>query len=122
MGFNKWRMGRLAARNQAECGFRVVAGDHDGLSARWRHGVVTLSKGEILFRPFLPPGIRIPRPFTKPVVIPIVSMDQAGRRPSGVEIWSVNPQAEVLRVNTGQAELEWAVLGAQREWVLQAVS
>jgi hypothetical protein len=122
MDVSKRRMERLAARNQAECGFRVVAGDHVGLSARWRHGLVTLSKGEILFRPFMPPGIRILRPFTKPVVIPIVSMDEAGRRPSGAETWSVNLETEVLCVNTGQAELEWAVLMAQREWVLQAVS
>ncbi len=115
-------MERLAARNQAECGFRVVAGDHAGLSARWRHGLATLSKGQVLFRPFIPPGIRIPRPFTRPVLIPIVSVDESGRRPTGAEIWSVNPGADVLCVKTGQAELEWAMLAAQREWVLDAVS
>ena len=121
MGGTTRRMQRLAARSQAECGFRVIDGAHPGLSNRWRHGLATLSKGEIQFRLFMPPGIRVARPFTSSVVIPIAAIEEPGRQPGGLEIWSVNPDAEVVILDTGLARLEWAVLTAQREWVLATV-
>lgn len=115
------RMNRLAARKQAECGFRIVDGHQPGLTARWRHGLATLMKGEVLFRPYIPPGFRIPRPFTQAVRIPIVSVGRAGRQPSGREIWWVNARAEVFILHTERARLEWAVHTAQRDWALGAV-
>jgi hypothetical protein len=121
MGASDRRLSRLAARNQAECGFRVVEGEHPRLSAGWRHGVATLSKGRITFRPYLPPGIRIPRPFTPPVEIAIASINPPGREPHGAELWSVSSQADVLSVNTGTARLECAVLRAQRDWIIETV-
>jgi hypothetical protein len=83
--------------------------------------VATLTVGEIRFRAFLPPGIRIPNPFAQPVVIPVTAVDQSERSPGLVESWSVNPNATVVRVDTGSATIEWALVAKQAAWALDKV-
>jgi hypothetical protein len=116
MGFNQWRMRRLADGNEAECGLRVVSGEHPGLTKKWTHGVAALAKGQIDFRPFLPPGIRVRRPFTPPVVVRVLSLEDKGREPGLVESWSVSSASRVLTLRTGDASLEWAVRVEQLDW------
>lgn len=83
--------------------------------------MATLAKGEIVFEPFLPPGIRVKKPFTPPVRIRVTSIEEDSRQPRGLETWSVSRSTNVFRVHTEGAVLEWAVPVLQRDWVVAQV-
>ncbi|MER5888067.1 hypothetical protein ABT160_29970 [Streptomyces sp. NPDC001941] len=102
----KRRGERLAREGKVECGLRVVSGSHPRVSGHWMHSTAALSPGRITLG-----GI----------VVQVTEVDPAGpRRPKGREIWSVNPQAAIVRVvaSTG-AVLEWAVLADRLPWALE---
>jgi hypothetical protein len=99
---------RLAKEGKVECGLRVLSGSHPRVSGHWMHSTAELSPGRITMG-----GI----------VVRIAELDTtAVRRPKGREVWSVSPQAAVLRVvaSTG-AILEWAVLADRLPWALEQV-
>ncbi len=116
-----WQARRLAKRNRLECGLRVVDGSLPGLSRRWRHGIAGLSQGEISFRPFLPPGVRIYRPFARQVNVSVQWIASEPRKVNLREAWSVLPGLDVLTVTTPDARIEWAVSPGLRPWALDLV-
>jgi hypothetical protein len=40
----------VGGHGAVECGLRVLQGDAPGLTTRWRHGVASLSEGELVWR------------------------------------------------------------------------
>jgi hypothetical protein len=101
---------------------RVVAGSQPGLSRRWRQGVATLAEGRIAFRSYLPPGIRVYRPFSSPTLFDVAWIARKPRRPSLGELWSLDADTDIFTVSTADARLEWALLAVQREWALNLVA
>lgn len=106
---------------KVECGLRLVSGDCEGLSHRWRHGTAQLSEDRIVFRRFIPPGIRIPLPYVAPVDLSVVAVERPAREVAAAEAWSVNPTANVLRVEFRSGVAEWAVLDRHLEQSLEAL-
>jgi hypothetical protein len=104
-----------------ECSLRLHSGDVNGLSTKWRAGVATLGSGEIRFRRYVPPGIRLPMPLSKEVVLCVASISVGSRRAGLSESWSVSTATEILLVQVPSAEVEWAVLPSQREWAVDQV-
>lgn len=121
MAWHWSRARRLAARSQVECSLRVSSGSIDGLSHRWRAGLASLSTGEIRFRRFIPPGIRVTIPLAADVVVKPQGIGLGHRRPGSRESWSISPGCAVLFITTSGAEIEWAVLEEQVEWALGIV-
>ena len=116
------RQARLQESGQTESGFRVVGGQQQGLSPRWRHGVARLAPGLIEFRPGLGGGIRLPRPGQQWLSIRVTHVNRAPERTVGLmESWSVSPVACILLVTTPTGMLEWAVSAPQRDWALTTV-
>jgi hypothetical protein len=114
---------RLKERRQLECALRVVEGDVAGLTRKWRHGRATVGPRRIEFTLYLPTGIRVRRPWAKPVVLLVTEMDGADRQPDLAELWSLNAATDVVRVRTvGGAVLEWAIQQFQREWAVAQVT
>jgi hypothetical protein len=119
---NERRAQRLEDRNAVECGFRVIAGEHAGLSRRWIHGVARLAPGEIILRRSIGLGLRIPRPLTAPVRIAVTAVASDERSVEGRESWAVSINARILKIDAGQAVLEWAVPLEQRDWAVSQVA
>ncbi len=80
-----------------------------------------LSEDRIVFRRFIPPGIRIPLPFVAPVDLSVVAVERPAREVAAAEAWSVNPTANVLRVEFRSGVAEWAVLDRHLEQSLEAL-
>lgn len=107
MPYMERRARRYASLGKAESGFRLIDGQQDGLSQRWRHGLATVEQGEITFAPYLG-GVRFLR--RAQVQIPVTSVDRsAERQPKGTETFGVRPKATVVRITTPTATLEWAM-------------
>jgi hypothetical protein len=119
---NERRARRLQERSKVECGFRVITGEHVGLSRRWVHGVAHLTPGHITFRRSIALGLRAPRPLTAPVLIAVKSLAPGHRGAQGREAWVVNITAPIVTLNTGQAVLEWALPDPEHEWAVARVS
>jgi hypothetical protein len=119
---NERRARRLEEGDAVECGFRVVVGEHPGLSRRWIHGVARLAPGEIILRRSLGLGLRIPRPLTAPVQITVTSVASDDRSTHGQEAWAVNVNTRIVKIHAGQAVLEWAVPLEQQRWALSRVA
>ena len=114
------RANRLAARGRLECGLRLLSGEVDGLTAKWRHGSADLEEAVIHFRPGLPGGVRGTRPGVPPVLLPVEAVD-GERRPRAREWFGVSPDCVVLSIRSGDARIEWAVLATQEAWVRSQV-
>lgn len=106
---------RHEAHGRAEIALRVRAGHHDGLSARWRRGLATLSPERIDFAPVVF-GLR-----RRPLPITIVSVDEREpRKPGGKEVFRIGPNCRIVIVVTPTGALELAVPAPYRLlWVLQ---
>jgi hypothetical protein len=114
------RARQYARQGKAECGFRVIDGQQDGLGPRWHHGLATIEQDEIVFVPYLG-GLRFLR--RAPVQIPVTSVDQgAERQPKVTEIVGTNPKAMIVRLSTPTATLEWAILPDQLAWATSRVA
>ena len=99
---------KLARDGKVDCGLRTISGSHPLLTGSWSHGTAVLSAGVI---------------HLGPVVVRIEELDaDAPRRPTGREVWWVNPDTAVVRVRASSgAVLEWAVLVDRLPWALQQV-
>jgi hypothetical protein len=114
---DRWRQRRaerLQRKGGLVCALRVLEGSHRGLTRHWRHGKARLSPGSIEFRP--------KAPWARKTNISVGSASRLHQRqPRGREAWVVNPRTRVVEVTTGDATLEWAVLGEQLRWALAEV-
>lgn len=120
MSYMERRARRYARLGRAESGFRLIDGQQDGLSQRWRHGLATVEQGEITFVPYLG-SVR----FLKrgQVQIPVTSVDRsAERRPKDTETFGVSPEAAVVRITTPTATLEWAMSPDLVAWATRRVA
>jgi len=81
----KRRTERKRADSAVECAFRDRTGQVSRRIRRWRSARAQLSPGLITFEPYLPLGVRIRRPWTSPIEIPVdsVSTRKSKERQSG---------------------------------------
>lgn len=101
------RAKKLGQTSKTECGLRVVAGSHPGLTSKWRHGTAQLAPGLIRL---------------DSTSVRVESIDRSvARRPSGREAWSASPRTEIVQVRVGGAVLEWAVLRERLDWAVEQV-
>lgn len=107
---------RLAGRGRLECAVRVVEGDIEGLTRRWRPGTARLEPAAMHFRRGLFPGGRGVRPGSKPVSLHVDSV-LGQRRPNVFEWLTVASGCVVLMVRSGDANFEVAVKDQQALWV-----
>lgn len=114
------RADRYRQRGLVECGFRVVDGQQDGLSRRWCHGVGKCEQGEVTFIGTVG-GVRFLK--RKPVRITIEYVDSSKvRQPAGLESLTANSAAQVVRVKTTTATLEWAIPPDEVAWATGRVA
>jgi hypothetical protein len=78
-------------------------------SGKWHHGRVQKVRGELVFRPGGPVGMRFPLGKAQPFPVVHMSEDQ-GRRPALRQIWSINPTLHIVEVVVGEQKLELAAL------------
>lgn len=116
------RMRRLAERGETECGLRVVGGEHRGLSSHWRHGLARVDSHHISLCRYTWPGIRVPVPFVEPIEVHVTSVRPSTRTVGGREIWSVDPDAVLITVESPGALLEWALVRSAVDWALGRVT
>lgn len=94
-----------------------------GLTPKWRHGRATVARGRIEFILYLPTGIRMRRPWGKPIVLLVEHVEEGERQPALPELWSLNAGTDVVRLRiAGGAAVEWAVQGFQSEWAVAQTS
>jgi hypothetical protein len=116
------RVRKQQAVGRTECSLRVVAGSQDGLGTNWTSGLAVPGPGSLEFLPRFW-QTTLPRPGQKWLRITVNEATRAHERTSkGREIWSVNPSARIITLRTPTAELEWAVMPEQRDWVLARVN
>ncbi len=109
-------MSHPSAAQPIECGFRLLRGEHPGLTRRWTHGIALLAPGRVAFTPYTL-GLRFLT--RREVVLDIAAVNRESvHRAERRQMWSVSPSAHVIQVQTAQAVLEWAVL---RETVQSAI-
>lgn len=101
-------MSRPTAAPPIECGFRLLQGEHPGLTRRWTQGIAVVAPGRVAFTPYRL-GLRLLT--CREVVLDITAVDRESvHRVERRHWWSVSPSARVVHVQTAQAVLEWAVL------------
>jgi hypothetical protein len=103
------------------CALRVVSGELDGLSGRWRHGRARLSRGHISLRRHLW-QTRFIQPFTATVEIAVESIAPPVRQTNVAEMWSLNPGLRIMTVETGTATLLWGVPERLADWAAAEVA
>jgi hypothetical protein len=110
-----------AQRWNLDAGLRVLTGEQQGLSRRWRHGRAVLEPGSITLRPCRW-GLRI-FPMA-PVVVSVVAIDTNTARRSGWRsAWSVSPGARLVEVTTTTgATLQLAATPMASDEVLQVLA
>lgn len=112
-------MSLRSTEQQVECGFRLLQGEHPGLTSRWTHGLGALVPGRVAFTPYTV-GLRFLT--RREVIIDITAVDRGSvHRAERRQIWSVSPSARVIEVKTAQALLEWAVLPEVAEGAMDLV-
>ena len=115
--YDRRRSRRLAQVSRIESSLRVLHGDQAGLTPSWRGGVATLRRNEIHFVGTVG-GLRFMH--RRPIRIPFELVDRTWQRvPSLREQLVVDPNAQVIRLVTGSAILEWAIPSVQVDWVLE---
>lgn len=120
--WHKRRQRKLQSLGKTECSLRVLTGSQAGLSNRWAHGIAIVHAGSLEFLPRLG-GSRLPRRRQEWLRIPVIDASRAHERTAtGREIWSVNASLRVVVLRTPDAELEWAVAPAQRDWAMARLS
>lgn len=96
----------LKADHKTESGVRLLSGEIRGLTSAWLHGVWLVETGRIS---------------NGSAVVLVDSIDDAPRRPTGREMWSVDPETEIVTLRSGSSVLEWALMPNCREWAVSVV-
>jgi hypothetical protein len=113
------RLRKLQTESKTECGMRVIEGNQEGLSRRWRHGTAQVNNKRLAFRPGLPGGIRLARPGQRWLTLDVLEVSRARERQAGgTESWAVGPQIRIVEVRTPTALIELAVTPEHRDWLL----
>lgn len=122
-GVPEWRRraDRQKLEGAVECAFRDRSGATSPLMQRWRHGRAELAPGTITVVPFVALGLRMRRPRTGPIEIPVVSVSAESRRASGLE--RLHFQGTVFEIDTGVGLVEWGLAKfTDIEWAVDLVS
>ena len=102
--FMIWRRFALRSRHPGwvECGLRVVRGRHEGFASRWRNGIGWYEGSTFVWT-------RGPIPSRK-LRLKLSAVDLEPRQATRRELWGINPNCVVTRVEADGATLEVAVL------------
>lgn len=106
------RARRLMRSGRLECAFRVISGDHDGLTDSWRDGVALLSVDRIAFTSYIG-SVRFLR--RKPVLIHVEKSYRPDESPA---MRLTNPHSSI-RLETRTAELMWVLPREQAKWAIE---
>ena len=104
--------GHALARGRVECSLRVMSGRQQGLSSRWRNGVVAISPGRLDFTS-QSWQLRATRPLTHIVVL------GTGGPPSGEELPGLPGDCRITELQTPTGTLGWAVPAGDLPWALE---
>lgn len=115
------RFAKLRTRGMIECSLRDPLGQTSKFLRRWRAGVASVEPGVITFEPFLPPGIRVRRPFTDPIVLRVVSVGNELRNSTVSEAWRFMGSVRTLQTEEGIVELGTAH-DDDAEWVISILN
>ena len=97
--------GRLGQRLVGDC---IEVAMREQGSKKWRHGRLTVGRGQISFQPYAY-QVRIPKGEPLELRVTRLGVD-TGRRPPLRQIWSVNPQLHIVDLETDQGPKELAAL------------
>jgi hypothetical protein len=115
------RSKRQAAVGRIECALRCVGeGAPGGLSGRWTHVLAEVDANRIVFRAFLPPGIRVPNPFKAPVDLRIVKAT-IEEQSIVASIWSLAPGCVGVTLLTPDGVVEAAVPHGRAKWMVDRI-
>ena len=103
-----------------ECAFRDRSAVCSPILRQWRLGCAHLKPSLIVFEPYISLGLRIHRPRTAPIEIPIIGVSEAHRSTSGREIWRY--RGEVFELDTGIGTIEWGLPALSAAGAIEAVS
>ncbi len=106
--------------NAIECAFRDRSALCSPILRHWRIGYAHLTPSLIVFEPYISLGLRIRRPRTAPIEIPVIGVSEAHRSTSGREIWLY--RGEVFELDTGSGTIEWGLPAITAAEAIEAVS
>lgn len=113
-------MERAVEENAIECAFRDRSAVCSPVLRNWRLGCALLAPSLIIFEPYISIGLRMRRPRTAPIEIPIIGVSDVHRSTSGREIWRY--RGEVFEVDTGSGTIEWGLPAMSSARAIQVVS
>jgi hypothetical protein len=114
------RRKRLASQGRALVAIRVVSGEADGVTRKWRIGTAELRPGELVFTPTVGGVLFLKR---SPVTLSITGVDTAKVRSTTMrEALRLNEMSTVIPATFPDGQLELAVEDQTAAWVMSGLS
>jgi LmbE family N-acetylglucosaminyl deacetylase len=114
------RRKKLASQGRAVVALRMVSGEADGVTRKWRIGTAEVRPGELVFTSTVGGALFLKR---SPVTLSITGVDTAKVRSSTLrEALRLNEMSTVIPATSPDGRLELAVEDQLAEWVISRLS